>query len=193
MSDKGWTFCSRSFALLVTLGACLSVGFAQDVKPPSVSLTTPPAAPGNPAYVIIMLHNGGGLDIQEISEAIDFPKEKLAFVSARTGIAADMGGAELKMEIQDKPAGTGDSSAGAMATLQISLTAKRPMPDGPLVEINLKIPSTVEEQTIPLNHRAAAVAAGGRKLADLVSEKAEMKVAKERPAKSSGGHAGHEM
>ena len=193
MSDKAWTFCSRSFALLVALGVSLVAGYGQDGKPPSVSLTTPPAAPGNPAYVILMLNNSGGRDIQEISDAIDFPKDKLAFVSARTGIAADMGGAELKLEIQDKPGGSADPSAGPMATLQISLIGRRPMPDGPLVEINLKVPQTVEEQTIPLNHRAAAVAAGGQKLGDLVSEKAELKVVKEKPAKSRGGDRMHEM
>src|SRR5436189_228317 len=83
-----------------------------------------------------------------------------------------------------------------LLTLGVSLAAAQAQDAKPSVSliaaINLKVPGTVAEQTIALNHRATAIVAGGKKLDALVSEKAEMKVEKEKPKPRAGGHQ-HEM
>ncbi|MBI4456066.1 MAG: hypothetical protein HY644_09230 [Acidobacteria bacterium] len=146
-----------------------------------LALTAAQVAPGNEVYVTVMLSNSPGVDVSQLKHWIEFPKSKLSFVRARLGIAGDLAEAQLAAELDDQPGQ--DKDKGEIGTLYLSVSGKRPLPDGPVVEITFKIPSSLEEQTITLGHRGEATAADGQKLPQLVFEEGELKVSKEEAEK----------
>ena len=146
----------------------------------SIGLTAQQVRPGSPAYFTVMLTNNPAADVSELREWIEFPKDKISYVSARLSIAGDLAEAELKVEVQDK-ADAPAADKGNVGVLAVSIIGKKPIPDGPVAEITFQIPPTAGEETLPLGHRVEATAPDGKKLTSLVVEPVSLKISKETP------------
>jgi len=175
---------------LTAVAALMMVcGYAADEKT-SVMLTAQQVMPGNQAYVTVMLTNNPAVDVSQIQERVEFPKDKLTYVSSRLSIAGDLAEAELKAEIEeksDKTEGKADAEKGAgagnISVLVINIKGKRPIPDGPVAEITFKVPATLSEQTVKLGHRSEVSSPDGKKIAEFVFEDGSIKISKETPPK----------
>ena len=76
---------------------------AQEEKT-TVNLASPRVLPGERAYLTLLLANASDVSVTQLDHWIEFPNSKLAYVSSRLGIAADLAKAVLEVEVQDKPA-----------------------------------------------------------------------------------------
>ncbi|MBI2820660.1 MAG: hypothetical protein HYX74_00415 [Acidobacteria bacterium] len=93
-------------ATTALLLAALTILPVQAQEKTSVALTAQQVMPGNQAYVTVMLINNPAVDVSQLQQWIEFPKDRLSYVSARMSIAGDLAEAELKVEVTDK-SGTG--------------------------------------------------------------------------------------
>lgn len=166
---------------LVAVAAMATIAVLAADEKTGVALTAQQVMPGAQAYVTVMLTNNPSVDVGQIQQRIEFPKDKISYVSTRTSIAGDLSEAELKAEIQEAK---GDAEKGGnLAVLVLSIKGKRPIPDGPVAEITFMVPATLAEQTIKLGHKAEASSPDGKKIDNLVFEDGSLKVTKEVPVK----------
>ena len=184
-----------------TLAVSAPVRAQDEERSVTVSLVSPQVRPGNDAYVNVMLGNASSSSVRvhELLERIEFPKDKLSFLEAHLGIAGDMAGAELKVEVQDKRAGQSpgadgaDADAARFAVISLAVTGKRPIPDGPVVELVFRVPANLEDQVVILGHETVASSAGGAKIPDVVFEKGLVRVFRDARKKPGGGGPEHQM
>ncbi len=93
-----------SKALLILGLAMVHVvqGYAQD-EVTTITLASPQAMPGERTYLTSLITNAGEVSVYHLQHWIEFPKDKLKYVSARLGIAADLAKGVLTVELQEKP------------------------------------------------------------------------------------------
>ena len=157
----------------------------------TIALTAPSAKPGGEAYINIMLTGVSvtAARVGEVREEIQIPKDKLEFVEHHIGIAAEMAGAELKLEKREGSL-QGGADAANFYVISLALTGRKPIPDGPMVELVFKVPEGVEDQVVFLEHKPAIKIIEGNPPVDLVSEKGILPISKgpaRRPSSSGGG------
>ena len=131
--------------------------------------------PGAPVFVNAMLTNPAGAPVQAISQNIQFPPE-LVFTQARLGIAGNLAAASLSLEMKDK-AGVKVEKKEAARSLHLTISAKQPLHEGPLVELEFRLADS-KEQTIRLTHSAEAQDGQGKKI-ELVFSDTEVVVSEE--------------
>jgi len=139
------------------------------VETPTVFLAAQQVLPGTQAYVTVMATGVQALDLTLLEQWIEFPKDKLVFVSARSAIAADLAEAEVKSDLETKD---------QTGILHIVVKGKRPIPDGPVAEVTFNVPISVAEQVVILKHKADGSGTDGKKLAELVVQGGEVKISK---------------
>lgn len=146
----------------------------------SLILVSEDTMPGNEARFSVILMNNPGAEVTQLRQWIEFPKDKLTYFSMRLSIAAEMAGAELKVESQDK-AVTAESPDKNVGVLAISITAKNSLLDGPVAEILFTVAKQVEDQTLTLAHRVEAAGPDGKALSEVAAGNGSIKISKERP------------
>jgi hypothetical protein len=139
------------------------------VETPTVFLAAQQVLPGTQAYVTVMATGVQALDLTKLEQWIEFPKDKLVFVSARSAIAADLAEAEVKSDLETKD---------QTGILHIVVQGKRPIPDGPVAEVTFNVPNSVAEQIVVLKHKADGSGTDGKKLTELVVQGGEVKISK---------------
>ena len=141
-------------------------------------LASPHVLPGERAYLTLLLANAPNVSVAQLEHWVEFPKSKLEYVSSRLGIAADLAKTVLEVEMQDKPAlETVEESA---MVLHLSMQSKRPIPDGPLVEVSFNV-GNVQPQTITFAHRLEALNTEGEEISDIVSSDGQLEITHQLP------------
>jgi hypothetical protein len=140
----------------------------------NLELIAAPVKPGEPVFVNVMLTNPGGERVRVVHETLQFPREKMAFTSARLGIAGDLGDATLALIMKDKT-GARTSNKEAAQSLDVTISAKQTMPDGPLIEFEFRLTDT-KEQSIKLPHTAEVMDDQGKKIAGVKFTDAQLVV-----------------
>ncbi len=139
----------------------------------TVILASPHVLPGERAYLTLLLANSPDVAVAQLDHWIEFPKGKLAYVSSRLGIAADLAKAVLDLEFQDKPAS--ETAPEGTVLLHLSIKSERPIPDGPLVEVSFNV-ANVQPQTIVFAHRLEALNTEGDQISGIVSSDGQLEV-----------------
>lgn len=139
----------------------------------TVTLASPHVLPGERAYLTLLLANSPDVAVAQLDHWIEFPKGKLAYVSSRLGIAADLAKAVLDLEFQDKPAS--ETAQEGTVLLHLSIKSERPIPDGPLVEVSFNV-ANVQPQTIVFAHRLEALNTEGDQISGIVSSDGQLEV-----------------
>ncbi len=85
------------------LGLAMVQGYAQEETTTIVTLASPQSMPGDRTYLTALLTNGGEVSVYHLQHWIEFPQNKLKYVSTRLGIAADIASGVLTVELQEKP------------------------------------------------------------------------------------------
>jgi hypothetical protein len=142
-------------------------------KKTTITLASPHALPGQRGYLTLLLANAPDVSVSQLEHWIEFPKNKLQYVSSRLGIAADLAKTVLNVEMQDKPAS--ESAEEEIVILHLSMQSKQPIPDGPLVEVSFNV-SDVPPETITLAHRLEALNTEGEEISDIVSSDGQFEV-----------------
>ena len=150
---------------------------ARDEKT-TVILASPHVLPGERAYLTLLLSNAPNVSVAQLEHWVEFPKSKLEYVSSRLGIAADLAKTVLEVEIQDKPAS--ETAEEETLVLHLSMQSKRPIPDGPLVEVSFNV-GNVQPQTITFAHRLEALNTEGEEISDIVSSDGQLEVTHQLP------------
>jgi hypothetical protein len=158
---------------LAQLTVAHAQGGAQDEKL-SLNLISPPVKPGAPVYLNAMFSNPSGAPVFEIRQTIQFPREKLVLSRARLGTAGDLAGAVLTVDMKDK-SGVKVQDREAAETLELRITAQKPLQDGPLVELQFRLIDD-KEQSIRLAHIAEALNSEGNKVPELAFSDTEVVV-----------------
>jgi hypothetical protein len=158
--------CAQSGAQSGTAGRALNLEFI-----------SPPVKPGDPVFVNALLANPAGDHVLVIRENIQFPREKLVFSQARLGIAAELADAELSLNMKDK-SGAKVKDKQAADSLEVTITAKKTFPDGPLIEFEFRL-ADPKTQSIPLTHKAEALDDQGKKIAAFTFSDVKVEVTKE--------------
>jgi hypothetical protein len=117
---------------------------------PKLTIASAPAMPGSEVRVTVRLTNGAAA-LTQIRQWIEYPKDKLSYFGSRLSLAGEMAEAELKAETEDKPGG--DSNTGILV---VSMTSKKPLSDGPIVELLLNVSPTAGDETINLGYKGEA-------------------------------------
>ena len=173
--------CLSGTLLLVSLGMnqilAQEEATAQEEKT-TVILASPHVLPGERAYLTFLLANAPNVSVAQLDHWIEFPKSKLEYVSSRLGIAADLAKAVLDVEVQDKPAS--EMAEEGTVLLHLSIKSKRPIPDGPLVEVSFNV-ANVQPQTIVFAHRLEALNSEGEAISDIVSSDGQLEVTHQLP------------
>jgi len=144
----------------------------------TVNLASPRVLPGERAYLTLLLANASDVSVTQLDHWTEFPKSKLAYVSSRLGIAADLAKAVLEVEVQDKPAS--ETAEEETVLLHLSMKSERPLPDGPLVEVTFHV-GNVQPQTITFTHRLEALNTEGEEISDIVSSDGQLEVTDQLP------------
>ena len=195
----GW--CPAIFLAIQILGAPV----AQAQEKTTLLLAAVPTMPGSEARLTLMLTNGPSVEVTGLRQWIEFPKDKLSYVSSRLSIAGEVAEAELKVEVQNKSdvppsaavqenkseakaaSGTeGDGNKRNISVLAISITAKKPLSDGPIAEILFNVPSTVGDETLTLAHTVEAIGSDGKRLEQVVAEGGLLTISKTPPDAPAG-------
>ena len=121
--------------------------------------------PGDPVFVNSLLTNPGGLRLRVIHETVQFPRDKIVFTLARLGVAAELAEATMIVDLRDK-AGVKVKDKQAAQSVDVTITAKKSLPDGPVLELQFRLADS-KEQTIKLTHAAEALDEEGKKVAGL--------------------------
>ncbi|MCZ6879338.1 MAG: hypothetical protein O7G29_14490 [Acidobacteria bacterium] len=93
---------SKAFLILSLAMVQVVQGYAQD-DVTTITLASPQAMPGDRTYLTSLLTNAGEVSVYHLQHWIEFPKDKLQYVSVRLGIAADLAKGVLTLELQEKP------------------------------------------------------------------------------------------
>ncbi len=144
----------------------------------TVILASPHVLPGERAYLTLLLANASDVSVTQLDHWIEFPKSKLAYVSSRLGIAADLAKAVLDLEFQDKPAS--ETAPEGTVLLHLSIKSERPIPDGPLVEVTFHV-GDAQPQTITFTHRLEALNTEGEEISDILSSDGLLEVTHQLP------------
>ena len=152
---------------------------AQDTQEPKakgfrLELASARVRPDAPIFVNAMLFNPNGEHVQVIRQTVQFPREKLMFFQARLGIAGDLAAANLSVEMKDK-AGAVVKDRQVAESLNVTVTAKRPLEEGPLVELEFRLVEA-KDQTIPVTQSVEAIDDAGKRIASLTSSNTEVVV-----------------
>jgi hypothetical protein len=132
----------------------------------TLTLASASVEPGQAVYVNVMLANQIETRLVELRQTIDFPPDKLTFAGARLGVASDLAGATLTIEMKDR-AGKKVEDRAAAARLEIAIAAtKQPLEDGPLLELQFRL-GDVAPQSIRLTHKAQMLDDLGKMVTDL--------------------------
>ncbi len=142
-------------------------------KKTTVILASPHVLPGERAYLTLLLANAPDVAVVQLDHWIEFPKGKLVYVNSRLGIAADLAKAVLDLEVQDQP--PSETAEEGTVLLHLSIKSKRPIPDGPLVEVSFNV-ANVQPQTIVFAHRLEALNTEGEEISDIVYSDCQLEV-----------------
>ncbi len=93
---------SKAFLILGLAMVHVVQGYAQD-EVTTITLASPQAMPGDRTYLTSLLTTAGEVSVYHLQHWIEFPKDKLKYVSSRLGIAADLAKGVLTVELQEKP------------------------------------------------------------------------------------------
>jgi hypothetical protein len=145
---------------------------APNDKALSLELIAAPVKPGEPVFVNAMLANPGGERVRVIHQTIQFPREKLVFVQARLGIAADLADSTLALVMKDK-SGAKTTSKDTAQSLDLTVTGKKTFQDGPFIELEFRLADN-KEQTIKISHTADALDDQGKKIAGMTFADAQL-------------------
>ncbi|MSO21304.1 MAG: hypothetical protein EXQ56_12780 [Acidobacteria bacterium] len=143
--------------------------FTQDDAPdrvPKLELVSARVRPGAPVFLNAMITNPATAPIYVVRQSVEFPRASLTFVLARLGIAANMSFAEIAVEMKDA-SGTKVKEKAAAQKLEITITAKEPIRDGPLAELEFRLAADTKEQTLIVKQSAEALDDKGKKVASL--------------------------
>jgi hypothetical protein len=144
----------RARLLLVAVATSLcgtAAAFAQQPASPAgpvVRLTSPPTPPGSDTFVTVMLTNVPGTQVQVLKTEIEFQAHHLVYVTSRAGFSADLAGATVDVTVLPAeesaaatPPATSTSATRARPTTRIAITVtgKKPIPNGPLAELRFRL------------------------------------------------------
>lgn len=145
--------------LLVALLSLPVVGpvaaHAQESGATTVSLASPQTPPEGETFITVMLANIPDQQVRVLKTQIEFHDRELIYITARTSFAADVAGAKLDVMTQNaKQAETspGESLSGSVlregkSRVLLTITARKPLPNGPLVELRFRVAPEFDEQT----------------------------------------------
>ena len=141
-----------------------------------VVLASPQVLPGGKAYVTVLLSNAPEVSVSQMEHWLEFPQDKLSFVSARLGISADLARSQLEL---DQPAMVSGAAPNQMS-LHFAVKAQQPIPDGPVLELTFDV-GEVPPGTIVLPHKLVTLDSGGRELANVEFADARIIVSEQLP------------
>jgi hypothetical protein len=148
---------------------------AQEDKKLTVHLVTVPVKPGAPAvFMTTVLANPEGVPIREVRQRIQFPREKLTYAGARLGIAAELAGGSLTLDLLDE-AGKKVEARESAARLELKIAGRETLGNGVLLELQFRL-VTDQPGSIPITHSAEALSADGKAFSELLSSDAEVVV-----------------
>jgi len=93
---------SKAFLILGLAMVQMVQGYAQ-AEVTTITLASPQSMPGERTYLTALLTNSGEVSVYHLQQWIEFPLNKLKYVSTRLGIAADLAKGVLTVELQEKP------------------------------------------------------------------------------------------
>lgn len=137
---------------------------AVEVTQPKIDLASARVRPESPVFVNALLAVPHAVDIYAIHQTIRFPAA-LQFKLARLGIAANLAVADLAVTLKDASGAKVDTRESAR-NIELKITAKQPMAEGPLVELEFKLLEN-QDQVIPLPHTAKAFDRAGKEIPNL--------------------------
>ena len=149
----------------------------QQTPPPStaprIELTSARVRPDAPIFVNALIFNSEGAEVHSVFQTIQF-SAALQFKLARLGIAANLAGAELKVVLKDASGATVDKRELARS-VDLAITAKQSMAEGPLVELEFKL-TEPKDQVIALPHKARILDGKGKENSSLIFSDGEVVV-----------------
>src|SRR5215475_4007045 len=123
---------------------------AADEAKVNVELIAAPVKPDEPVFVNSMLTNPAGERVRVIHEMLQFPGDKLSFNDAELGISGSLADSDLKVVMKDS-SGTPTTSKSAAQALEVTISGKQTIPEGPLIEYEFRLKDT-KEQKIKIPH-----------------------------------------
>jgi hypothetical protein len=142
----------------------------------TLSLFSAAVAPKAPIYINATLANPQNASVQELRSTIKFPNDKLTFVRARLGIAADLANSKLDLQMQDA-SGAAVTEPEKASTLIMKVTADKPIPAGPIAEFQFR-QTQEKEETVHVTHVAEARDKDGKALPEFVFSEVDVRITK---------------
>ncbi len=180
---RRWT----STAGLTLSVLCLGVlpAFAQEPEQepgPTVLLASPQAPPGGETFVTMVLENLPGQRLTVLKSEVEFHSNQLTYIAARKGFAAELVDADLDISVQPVPemlpgnaaAPPEARSRGARSRATISVTSRKPIPNGPVVEMRFQVAKGLEGTVVKIEQRTEAFAPDGAKVEHLIAGPGEV-------------------
>lgn len=173
--------------LAAQLLAAPATVFAQEAAPEAPASAAPAKTlrldlvsarvrPGSPVFLNTMITNPSTAPVYVVRQSIEFPRGSLTYFQARLGIAANMSFADIAVAMKDASGAPAKEKAAAQK-LELTVTAKEPIRDGPLAELEFRLAGDAKEQTLIVKQSAEVFDDKGKKVPGLtLNETAEVVV-----------------
>jgi hypothetical protein len=118
----------------VQLAVCAAPTGQEIIK---LNVFAPAVLPKAPIYLNATISNPTETSIYELRQTITFDRNEVRFVRARLGVAGDLAGATLSVDTLSAADAKVDDKDEA-TRIAIRISAKNPLPSGPLIELEFK-------------------------------------------------------
>jgi hypothetical protein len=159
----------------------ISLSSQEDQTLPAVRLAAPQTAPGGETFVTMMLDNLPTQRVQSIRSEVEFHTGQLTYVAARLAFAGDLAEAALDIvpqKVAEEP-GTTERKLGDRMRLVITVTGKKVIPNGPVLEMRFKVAPGLDGVNVKLDQKTTATSPEGTAVANLATPAGEIQVTTE--------------
>lgn len=110
--------------------------------------------PGAKAYLTLTF-TANGAKVGKVTSEVSFPKKLLTFVEAKRSQAGDDAEADLSAEVKE------DGKDPELSILTVQVSAKKEIPNGPLVNLQFSVAPSAKEGVIKLKNAVKATTLKG--------------------------------